>query len=78
MPCAGPNLSCNPLPDIRSSLSQVRPGEIDAQVSTIARAYFLRRALNAVHEYFQHRTQRRDLAALNERLLRDVGISSRG
>jgi uncharacterized protein YjiS (DUF1127 family) len=77
MPCAGPNYSCNSLLNITSPLGQMRPGETDAQASIDARTYFLRRVLNAVREYFQHRKQRRDLAALDEHLLRDVGITPR-
>lgn len=76
MPCAGPNYSCNSLLSISSALGEVRPGDMDAQVSTGVRVYVFRYALNAAREYIQHRKQRRDLAALDQHLLEDIGVTA--
>ena len=75
MPCAGPDHSCNSLISIRSPLGKVRLGApVSAASGPRPRRLFIRMRL-ALREALAHRRQRRALAALDQRLLKDAGIS---
>jgi len=71
MPCAGPDNSCNSLLSIRSPLGEVRLGAPGPS----GPPSLLVRAILALREMLAHRRQRRALARLDNRLLRDIGVS---
>ena len=74
MPCTGPDYSCNSLISIRSPLGAVRPGTSNA-ASQGPRPGPITRGWLALREMIAHRRQRRALAALDRRLLDDIGVS---
>jgi uncharacterized protein YjiS (DUF1127 family) len=75
MPCAGPDYSCNSLLSIRSPLGNVRVGAPVSGEPNPQRPSLIACAWIALREMIAHRRQRRTLGKLDERLLKDIGLT---
>jgi uncharacterized protein YjiS (DUF1127 family) len=75
MPCVGPDHSCNSILTIRSPLGEVRLGAPNSTHPSPRPVWLLVRAWLALREAIAHRRQRRALKALDERRLKDIGVS---
>jgi uncharacterized protein YjiS (DUF1127 family) len=75
MPCAGPNYSCNSLLSISSPLGEIWLGAPGSLKPAPGPLWPLIKTYRASREALAHRRQRRDLARLDQRLLKDIGLS---